>query len=490
MLEQGQNPVDFEHAPSRAPGEHPEAVAARRWIGLGVGSLILAGVLAFSLVVARAPIVSRLVTDPAVFRRCLVVHVDLSLLVWIYSFTAALLFLLPGHGASARTSRTAVWLAVAGVLMMLLSAGAPGAEPVLANYVPMIDHWMFVGGLIAFGSGVVISVFDRRLLPASQDRPSLLPIPAAAIPGLRATALALLLAALTFASSWLERPEGLDVKTYYELTNWGGGHTLQLASTAALLSVWLILVGGLLGRAPMSRRVSSTLFGILVLPWCVAPLLPLRGVRDVAARDAFTLLMRWCLWPVVVVFAFLLIRAIWMARREGALPNARLRDPRFTGFVASVLLIALGCVLGALIRGSTTMIPAHYHAAIGAVTVSFMALCYSFLEALGVAVKEGRFARRFSPWQPALFGVGQLLFALGFGVAGMEGTARKVFGHEQNVRTLAQSVGLGVMGIGGLVAITGGIAFLAIVARAWLRQRNDGARGWAPIAPLAGGNHG
>ena len=84
----------------RNPGESPEAQNARRWVLLAVGSLLTSGVLALFLVVARTPFFSRFVTDPAFFRRCLVVHVDLSLLVWIYAFAAALSFLLPKAGKS------------------------------------------------------------------------------------------------------------------------------------------------------------------------------------------------------------------------------------------------------------------------------------------------------------------------------------------------------------------------------------------------------
>lgn len=468
-----------------------EARSARRWLGLAIGSLILAGLFAAALVVARAPGVSALVTDPAFFRRCLVVHVDLALVVWVYAFCAALLFLLPARGQSSRLSRAAVFLSVGGVSLMLASAGATGAEPVLANYVPVVDHWSFGVGLTCFGAGVVGSTLDRRLLPSSVERPGLMAIPAAAIPGLRATAIALVLAALTFVAAWRSRPLGLTARTTFELTAWGGGHVLQLASTTALLSVWLILVGGFLGTSPVSRRASARLFGILLLPWLGAPLLVARGVEDVQARAVFTDLMRFGLFPVVIAFLGLCVRALRRAARAGEIDRAALADPRFVGFVASAGLCVLGWVLGALIRGSTTMIPAHYHAAIGAVTVAFMSVAWPYLEALGIPVRGGALVRRIIPWQPALFGVGQTLFAIGFAVAGAEGTARKVFGREQQVRTALQSFGLGVMGVGGLLAIGGGLLFLAIVVAAWTGRERQALPACASPLPAgqSGGSH-
>ena len=154
--------------------------------------------------------------------------------------------------------------------MLLLAAAAPGAEPVLANYVPVIDHWCFTGGLVGFAAGVLSSVVDRRLLPGEPAPGSVLPVPSAAVPGIRATGIALCIATLTFAASWLRAPRGLEPSTLYELGNWGGGHVLQLTSSAAMLSVWLILLSSVLGRSPVSRGVAAAVFGLLLLPWGAA----------------------------------------------------------------------------------------------------------------------------------------------------------------------------------------------------------------------------
>jgi hypothetical protein len=424
---------------------------------------------------------SRFVTDPAFFRRCLVVHVDLSLVVWIYSVIAALSFLLPRAGRSSLTSRASVFVAMAGVLCLLLSAGARGAQPVLANYVPVIDHPLFDVGLWIFAAGVVLSILDRRLLPGESAPGELLPVPAAAVPGLRATAVALLLALLTFVGSWLARPSGLEPATLYELGNWGGGHVLQLASTAAMLTVWLVMLGGVLGRSPLSRGLSSLLFGLLLLPWTAAPWLAARGMQHVASREAFTLLMRWGIFPAAACVALVCLTRVVHAFRSGRLGRRELSDPRLVGFLASAGLTLLGWALGALIRGSTTVIPAHYHASIGGVTVAFMAISYPLFARVGVPVQRSRLARRTLALQPALFGVGQSVFAIGFALAGAHGMGRKLYGAEQHARTLGQKIGLGVMGLGGLTAIAAGVLFLVIVVGAWLRRdrgaRSEGALG-------------
>jgi len=49
---------------------------------------------------------------------------------------------------------------------------------------------------------------------------------------------------------------------------------------------------------------------------------------------------------------------------------------------------------------------------------------------------------------------------------------RKVAGAEQVLRSTPEVVGMGIMGLGGLIAIVGGLLFLVVVARcAWPTRR-------------------
>ncbi|MBX3125231.1 MAG: hypothetical protein KF718_00860 [Polyangiaceae bacterium] len=455
-----------------------EALAIRRWLLLAVGSLVLAGLLSLALVVGRAPGLSGLITDPAFFRRCLVVHVDLSLVVWLYAFTAALLFLLPRAGQSSWASRAGVGVATGGVGLLVLAAAAPGAQPVLANYVPMIDHWSFAAGLVLFALGVLLAIVDKRLWPSEPAPGRLLRISGSAVVGLRATGVLLIIAALTFAASWVHTPPHLPADVRFELANWGGGHVLQAASSAAMVSTWLILIEDP-ERPLLPRALAAVAFGVLVLPWLAAPLLAARGVQDVAAREGFTTLMRWAIFPAVTTLGLTLLIRFW---RRGA---AKL-DVRTVGFASSIGLTTLGFVLGACIRGSTTLVPAHYHAAIGGVTVAFMAGTIVLLEAVGLCPRPTVRTRRLVLWQPAIFALGQAVFALGFAWSGAHGMGRKLYGAEQSTDRLGAMLGLGVMSIGGLIAIVGGLLFLTLVMRAYWRAFAIRPR---PLAIELGGNH-
>ena len=74
--------------------------------------------------------------------------------------------------------------------------------------------------------------------------------------------------------------------------------------------------------------------------------------------------------------AVVLLLPVWSAGAQGA----KAPTP------ACALLSVAGFVLGASIRGSSTLIPAHYHASIGAVTIGYMAITYRLLARHGYGV--------------------------------------------------------------------------------------------------------
>jgi hypothetical protein len=443
-----------------------ESASARQWLGLSLVVLVLAGLFALAVVVGRMPPFDRFVTDPLFFKRCLVAHVNLALIVWFYSFIAALLFLLPGSERPGWLARHAIYLAGAGVVMLLAGAGVPGGRPVLSNYIPTIDHWLFMAGQLCFGLGVLASLCDRRLLPQAAVPSTHPELPASARAGLRAVAVALVLAFSTFAAAWFAAPTEVAMDVYHELLVWGAGHVLQLVCTLGMLVVWLMLLSSVLGTSPVSGRAASALFFAMLVPWTVAPVFALSGTDTLAYQVGFTHLMQWCIIPVVAIFLILCGSALWRAWREGSLDARALADPRISGFLVSAALTVFGFGLGAAIRGSNTMVPAHYHASVGAVTAAFMTVTYLLLGAMR-QWNPGRKLRRAAAWQPVLYGSGMLLLAAGFALAGSHGMARKIYGAEQATRSLTESIGLGVMGLGGFVSIAGGLLFLGVVGAAW-----------------------
>ena len=69
------------------------------------------------------------------------------------------------------------------------------------------------------------------------------------------------------------------------------------------------------------------------------------------------------------------------------------------------------------------------------------------------------------------FGGGQLLHIVGLVWSGGYGVQRKVAGAEQVLRTPQEIFGMGLMGVGGLIAVAGGLLFLVVMLRAIARGR-------------------
>jgi heme/copper-type cytochrome/quinol oxidase subunit 1 len=147
--------------------------------------------------------------------------------------------------------------------------------------------------------------------------------------------------------------------------------------------------------------------------------------------------------------------------------------PLRSALLASMLLFAAGGLIGVFIAGANVRIPAHYHGCIVGVTLALMGLVYRLLPQLGYAAPDGRLAA----WQPMLYGAGQLMHILGLVWSGGYGVQRKVAGAEQVLRGTSEIAGMGLMGLGGLVAIVGGLLFVVVVIGAMRRpaQAHTGA---------------
>lgn len=456
---------------------------ARQWVWLAVSSLVLAGLLSLSVVIGRLPWISPLIADPLFFKRCLVVHVDLALLVWFYAFIAALSALrIPWRGKPwGGRLIVAPILAGVGVVALVGGALASGAEPVLANYIPVIDHPLFLGGLACFFVGIIIYFIHNLTVPTVVRAGGL---PEDASHGAQAAGVAILLAGTTYLSAWSGMPAGVDSWTFFEFTAWGAGHVLQVANVCGMLAVWLWMLKRATGKQVFRPQISRICFLLLVLPHFAMPLLSWRGSLNVMYINGATDLMRWGIFPIMLFVLGVCVRHLWKHPvTDGAGEALR------WGFFASAALAVLGVILGAMIRESSTLIPAHYHASLGAVTAAFMAGVFLLIEASGkkqIEKPAGKssenieepFARLWKSVkrQLIIFGTGQTIFVLGFAIGGIYGLGRKAYGSEQHIRGVEEMIGLIVMGVGGLIAVVGGLWFLFLVLRemfSWLHRQSE-----------------
>lgn len=443
--------------PLVAPTE--ERAIARRdaayWFALSIAALGVAAVFSLVLVVGRTPWFLNLLAGDTEFpRRSLVVHVNLSLGVWFFCNLSGLFCLLPG-ARKFRTAPIAVALATLGVIVFSIPMFFRSAAPILSDYVPVLNHPLFLVGLAIFAVGIALNFVDARLLPSTPVHSD---IPKEAQHGVRIAAATFFIALLTMAGAYFTPENGNGTLAYFQHLFWGGGHVFQAVNILGMLVAWLILLRHLTGKTGVSSRVASAFFGLIFLCHIGAPWIAFNKL----SLHWFTRMMEFGLFPAVLVFLGFGLRLLWTCRNE-----VNIRTPAFVGFVASALMALIGFSLGGMITVSNTLIPAHYHANIGAVTVAYMAMMMALMSEAGYNLPWPRL----SAWQPFIYAIGQMAFVLGYAIAGSFGdAARKIYGkapaHE------SAWLGMAIAGAGGAVALIGGVIFVLIVIKTMLRARN------------------
>ena len=144
----------------------PRLSLALGWLWLGLIALIGSGVYSVLLVLSRTPGVNRLLPVADFFRVALVVHVDLSVLVWFVALAGMLWSLNSRRRRSASAGRRSGCAAIGASLMALAPFVAAGV-PIMANYVPVLDDAVFLTGLAIFGVGGALLVLRGLIARAS-----------------------------------------------------------------------------------------------------------------------------------------------------------------------------------------------------------------------------------------------------------------------------------------------------------------------------------
>lgn len=424
---------------------------ASGWLKLGIASLIGAGVFALLVVLSRTPYIQDIFPWIDFFHTALVVHVNLSVLLWFLAF-AGILWTLNSSPRFLVIGRQALVLAFGGAAMITLSPFIDTGKPLMSNYVPVIQSTLFFTGLIVFAVGITLLALR-----------SMMAVPAANLwrgtegsirVGLSAASISLLFALVAFGWSYLITPKMMDSRVYYDVLFWGGGHVLQFTYALLMSTGWLCLAGACGAKIPLTPRVASFFFMLGLLPLLYVPVIYLsyNGVIG-DYMSQFTQLMRVGGSFAAVPIGLAVLYAMMKGGRNSA--TAPLRG----ALLSSLLLFAVGGGISLLIKDSSTIITAHYHGTGGAVSLAFMGLTFHLLPRLGYREPNVKLATLMS----YVYGVGQLLHLLGLLWSGGYGVQRKVAG---GLHGFAQTAGMGLMGLGGLIAVVGGLMFLVVVYKA------------------------
>ncbi len=424
------------------------------WLILGLISLIFAGLFSLLLVLSRTPAIQEIIPWSDFFHTALVVHVDLSVLIWFLSFSAVL-WSLNSQPTQLLWGKVALAFAYLGTAIIVIAPFAGAGKPLMNNYIPVLQHPLFYFALGCFVLGIFLQLLRTLLFPAKTG--ALQKEETAIRLAIQLSVFTSLAALLAFAMTWLNLSSDIDPIGYFELLFWGDGHILQFSHTVLLLAAWLWLASACGAKIPLTPSWAKIFFVLAVAPVLVAPFI--YTSFDIVSTDhrlAFTKLMQFgglTSLPIGLVVGWSLLSI--------KKPDAATK-PLHSALIASLILFASGGIIGFLIEGVNVVIPAHYHGSIVGVTLAFMGLAYALLPHLGFSAPQSRTAFL----QPYIYGGGQLMHILGLAWSGGYGVQRKTAGAAQGLDRLPEIAGMALMGLGGLISIIGGLLFLVVAIRA------------------------
>ncbi|MEW8507886.1 MAG: cbb3-type cytochrome c oxidase subunit I [Candidatus Thiodiazotropha sp.] len=443
-----------------ATPEQEQRRFALKWLRLGVLALGLAGLFALLLVLSRTPGSEAFFPWVDFFRTALVVHVDQSVLIWFLAMSGVIWSLnTQSRSGSTWIQHPAYLLALTGTLGVALSAFVGDGSALMNNYVPVLQRPLFFIMLGLFAVGIALQSMTGLTVSRGFSRNH------AHLPSLAGftVALAFLVSLGALVTAWLQMPPGVVGQSYYEYLFWGAGHTLQFAYTQLIMLVWIWLALHSGVSLPGNTRWYFWLLILGIAPVLLVPVIYLlHQTVTIESRSAFTQLMQYGGGLAVTPMGILIL--IGLMRAEPA--QAAQRTLRRSLWM-SMLLFFSGGAIALFISGINTIIPAHYHGSIVGVTMGLMGLAYLLLPRLGYPPASGRLAEL----QPWIYGSGQLLHIAGLAASGAMGIQRKTAGAAQGLDTLSAKLAMGVMGVGGLLAVVGGIIFVWLMLRIFFKPR-------------------
>lgn len=430
------------------------------WFYLAIFSITVAGLFSLPPVLLRKSRFKDLENLEHIFSVSLVIHVNLSVLVWLLSITA-MLWSLSNKEKLTVFNWAAPISSFFGAILMALSPFFGGGEALKNNYIPMFQNHLFIFGLTFFAIGIFIQVLlklaDFEFLKKKKDFSFALNF------GLYSAALITFIAFICFFISGYEIRENKYsyllaaanvYEHYFELLFWAGGHILQFTYTQVLILVWLYVAIANKAKISISPNLINILFIIGLVAIIPSPLIYI--FYDIDAPEFiefFTKQMQFAGGIAAFFAAIFVFFSLFEVKKK----------PEIFLILFSIILFGLGGILGLMISGANSKIPAHYHGSIVGVTLAFMALAYNFMPRFGFAEIKGKLANT----QPFIYGIGQIMHITGLAWMGGYGALRKAPGTSDSIDTIAGKI---LFFSGGALAILGGLLFVVVIFRVFLKR--------------------
>ena len=438
---------------------------------------------------------------PAVwYYRILGVHGMNMLIFFIIFFEMAVLWfvstaLLNARPAAPRYGWFNFGLMLVGSLMVEAMQWSGRADVLYTSYPPLKAHPIFYLGIILFAVGAlgVVGQFFATLSIAKREKTYEGSMPLVVYGALAAAIIAVITlvhGALVYIPTFLWSIgviSGVDPQIY-KLLWWALGHSAQQINVAAMVAIWYMLGALTVGAVVLNEKVSRSAFFlyILFISMASAHHLLVDPGWGPAWKIVNTSYFMYMAVLASMVHGFTVPAGMELGMRLrgytsglfGWLRKAPWGDPGFSSLVFSVVVFGFfggitGVTIGTeqinMIVHNTLRVPGHFHATVVSGTaMAFMGATYYLIPLV--------FQRKVAFWklakaQPYLFTIGMLLVEFGMTFAGSFGVPRRHWDISFSQAPFdvpfnpAVDLFLAMIGIGGILAVTGAYAFILIAVK-------------------------
>ncbi len=433
---------------------------------------------------------------PVWYYRILTAHGLNMLIFFIIFFEMAVLYFAGPVTLSCRLPAPKVgWGAFAlmmiGMLMVQFYVWTGKADVLFTSYVPLKAHPGYYLGIILFAVGALVSVslFFATLVVAKKEKTYPGSIPLVTFGGLTAAIIAVITlvhGAVIYIPTflWSLGLMPMDAE-FYRMVFWALGHSSQQINVAAHVACWYLLAGLTVGGVVLNEKVSRLAFFLYIL------FISMASAHHLLVDPGLS--PSWKIWNTSyamylavlasMVHGFTVPGGIETGQRlrgytRGAfewLIRAPWGDPGFSALWLSLVIFGFGGGITGVVIGTeqinilahnTLRLPGHFHmTVVGGTALCFMGVTYYVIPLI--------FRKRLALYplakiQPYLFGGGITTLGIGMTYAGSFGVPRRHWdiSYTQAPFKLAYppvvDLFMAVVGIGGLLAVTGGLIYVAV----------------------------
>lgn len=382
-------------------------------------------------------------------------------------------------------------LMVIGMLIVNAMVYMGKADVTFTSYPPLKADPLYYIGVILFAVGALLVCFQfmATLVVAKREKTYQGSIPLVTFGALTACIIAIITlvhGALIYIPTFLWSIGLMEIDPQvYRLIFWGLGHSSQQINVSAHVAVWYLLGGLTVGGVVLNEKVSRVAFTLYIL------FISMASAHHLLVDPGFG--PAWKVWNTSyamylavlasMIHGFTVPAGVEMGQRLRGYTNGLFEwlrkapwgDPGFSGLVLSVFIFGFmggitGVTIGTeqinIIAHNTMRIPGHFHTTVVAGTgLAFMAVTYYVLPLI--------FRKRVAFWgmaklQPYFFGIGISIMSMGMIFQGIFGVPRRhwdiTFAGAQFPVEFHPAVAAfqTMMGIGGLIAATGALMYIAI----------------------------